>query len=606
MNKDDKIRKLSKKKLNVIDIIKLYNIFNKLLSNDISLVEIFIKNYYYKVEDMPKEFYISFLNCVHSNNYKELFTIIISNSIYDLISFLKYNKIDTVYIESILTPKEYFLMKDKHINYIVNMLKNIPLSDNNITLKKNIINNSRWLLKKTCYQTEDECEKIAIKMYYSVGLDNAIEILNGKYGLVDYEIIYYLFNNLDIKNNKLNNNNNILNSFLFSNKKDLNNNLKQILNGNFLEVFINFDYFYNELSYFIRKLGTKINIEKLSMLLSERYLSSRLENPEVTGDILNDIVLSYYHKYGIEENENEIINKNINVYNNKLKKKDKSSIISTNIPDINEYSFELIKLSDIKNFVIGYRSGSCFRINGDAFLLFNDFLSNPNMRILSISTKEYKDFAMVLLMRNGNVLIAQGIEVSKKVKDNITGKKLYDAVCSSLKYIMDEMNKKDDEIVATIIGLSNYHTSNYNHSILPFIINPITNNSSYNGIYNYQALLHLKEDKSLSDIKLYIPEASYFDDEEILKRNDTIYQNDITYQKIEKILQSLRYARYKKDNYYNFKIKNEIYTECTLSWFITVFDDGTIDSFINSDNPNIIKQYNDELEIISKNIGKCV
>ena len=173
-------------------------------------------------------------------------------------------------------------------------------------------------------------------------------------------------------------------------------------------------------------------------------------------------------------------------------------------------------------------------------------------------------------------------------------------------YIMDEMNKKDDEIVATIIGLSNYHTSNYNHNILPFIINPIANNNFYNGIHNYQALVHLKEGKSLNDIKLYTPEVLYFDDEEILKRNNTIYPNDITYQKIEKILQSLRYARYKKNNYYNFKVKNEIYTECTLSWFITVFGDGTIDSFINSDNPNIIKKYNDELEKISKNIGKFI
>lgn len=601
--------KLSKKKLNVFDVVLLYRLLLTIPYDDVTFVKLFLDNYY-NISSMPLNFYQMFLYCVHSNQYKQLFDILLSKNIYTLIDFLKHDNISVLDTEDILDPKDYFELPNKHIRNILELLINLEIRNNQIPFKKLMKDNPQWLLKRPSRNTLEEYKMLAIKMFYSIGLDNAIDVLSGKYGTIDYEMIYYLFSNLDIKKSTKENHD-ILQEFLFNNKKDSNNTFRLMLEGRLTELFINFDYFYNSLDYFVSKLGTKFSTEKVTILLQERFLSPILENPEVSGDILKDMVSSYRHKYDITDSEAEILEKNMRAYNSKLKKKTKSSIISTDIPIIDDFIFELIPLNDVRNLVMGYRAGNCFRINGEAFVLFSNFLSNPHMRILSISTKEYKDFGMVLLMRNGNVLIAQGIELSKRMPDQISKERIYNATRKALKYIMVQMNKEDDEIVASIIGLSNANTTNYNHSPLPFIINPIIDNEHqfYNGIENYQGLLDLKEGKTLNDIKLFSPQKFYYENsDKILRRSGKDY-SDIIYREIEKILISLRYAKFKitpeeEMIYYYSELakKTEVYTVCTLSWYISVFTDGSIDSFNSSDNPDVIEQYNNELKKITQNI----
>ena len=235
------------------------------------------------------------------------------------------------------------------------------------------------------------------------------------------------------------------------------------------------------------------------------------------------------------------------------------------------------------------------------------------MRILSISTDKYKDFGMVLLMRNGNVLIAQGIEMSKRVSD-IDSEELYNSVRMAIKFIMDKINSENDEIVASIIGLSNSNTAPYNHNILPFIINPIldSSNNFYNGVYNYQGLLDLKNGKTLKDIKLFIPSSLYSDNNnKIYRRNEFTSLNSVSYREIEKILISLRYEKFRKAkmeesiNYYNNLFeKREVYAVCTLNWYIRVFQDGFIDTYLNSDNPTIVEEYNLEMQKIEREFSK--
>lgn len=598
--------KLSKKKLNVFDAVKLYKILLELPYNDIAYIKLFI-NSYYSVAELSDDFYKLFIHGVHSNRYKELFNVLLTRNIYNLICFLKNDYECSEEIEDEISPTDYFNLPTKQIKFLIELLKSLDIQNDELKIKNIIATNTQWLLRRPCINTEQEYKRIAIKMFMSIGLDNSIDVLCGKYGLVDYDIIYYLFNNLNIKNRIVKE---ILsfNDFLFNNKKDPNNNMRLMLNANFDELFINFDYFYNSIGNFVEKLGIKLNKSKVSILLKERYLAPKLENPELSGDILEDMLSSYYHKYGITDSESDIIDRNIAAYKSKLKTKTKSSIIQVDIPKDGDYIFELLPLTDARNLVMGYRAGNCFRLNGDAFVLFNNFLTNPHMRILSISTEEYKDFGMVLLMRNGNVLIAQGIELSRRLPNQFTGKKLYNAVKNAINYIMDKMNNSDDEIVASIIGLSNSNTVPYNNNLLPFIVNPILDNNHqfYNGIYNYQGLLFLKEGKTINDIKLFVPDAIFSDTKRNLyRRNKFISYNSIEYREIEKILISLRYARFKETSkeeliyyYSDLSKKCEVYTICTFDWFIMVFQDGSIDSFINSSDPGVIEQYNFELEKI--------
>ena len=51
--------------------------------------------------------------------------------------------------------------------------------------------------------------------------------------------------------------------------------------------------------------------------------------------------------------------------------------------------------------------------------------------------------------------------------------------------------------------------------------------------------------------------------------------------------------------YESLQRRKELYTVCTYDWFITVFEDGSIETFINSSDPDISKIYYDELTKIS-------
>ena len=505
---------------------------------------------------------------------------------------------------------------------LVNALKKILLAlceDNSAIQVKSLLDSEiYWTLKRRYPQNDVECQRLAIIMYFTIGFDNSRDLILGKYGQVDYEMLSYLFADFDII--RADNDINVVyfdkgqksiiafRNFLFGNKKDPNNNMRLILNGDLLDIFINFDYFFNSIDYFIGELGVSLNRNKLITLLKERYVARRLENPELNGDILEDMISSYKNRYDIDDNDESIINKNVDAYQEKLKTKTKSSIKKVDIPKIGDYTFEMLPLTDARNLVMGYRAGNCFRINGDAFVLFNNYLTNPHMRLISISTDECKDFGMILLMRNGNVLIAQGIETSKRAPEKILGEKLYLAVQSACEYVMKKMNEEDDEIVASIIGLTNNNTALYNHCVLPFIINPILsdNHQYYNGVDSYQGLLAIKEGKTIRDIKLYVPKKLYGEKgNKIWKRDRSLSGSSFDYRMVQKILISLRYARFKKSSneemfyyYDNLSKKTEAYTICTYDWFIMVFKDGSIDTFINSDDPVIINEYNQELDKI--------
>ncbi len=61
---------------------------------------------------------------------------------------------------------------------------------------------------------------------------------------------------------------------------------------------------------------------------------------------------------------------------------------------------------------MGYRTNNCFRINGDASVLFKKVIASKHCRVVSVSRAKDDDIAMAIIIRNGNVIVAQGIEIS--------------------------------------------------------------------------------------------------------------------------------------------------------------------------------------------------
>lgn len=605
VNIEQKIRTIASKDLTLISFFRLWNVLNNLDHNDmIWYIKIFVKDYYKLSEEMSKEFYESLHYYFRTNQYLSLFQILSNRNIYALISYLKYNNEPVDYIGGEITPLQYYQTSKKQINHLVEVLKLLPEEKIESRLSVILKEELQWQLKRIPHYAEEEYVLLAYKLLLSIGLDNSLELIGGKYGEIDYRKIFYLFQEIDVTKSRTEEEKQLFISFLFGNKKSPDNIARQMLDGSLKELFLNFDYFYNEFRMFLNKLGSKLPKDKVVFLLKERYLSQDVINPNISGDIFIDMLSSYYNRYDLLDTpEDEVHKKNLEIYNEFLRGKHKSSIPMISITS-DSYFCETIKLSDPRNLVLGYRAGNCFRFNGDASILFRNFLKSEYMRLVSISTPEYKDFAMMLVMRNGNVLIGQGIEVSKWAPSEIKGKKLYEACKLLLKEMMDYMNNQGDDIVATIIGSSNTNVSNYNSQILPFLINPILENSGnyYNGIYNYQCLLDLREGASLNDISLYIPQSRYLDErDQILRRERNTYDN---YREIEKRLISLRFFRTRKENIFEFYQRlaehREILTCCNTDWYITLFDDETIDGFIHSTDDRAQIEYEQELEKIEQ------
>lgn len=577
--------------LGYLKLIKDYFALRKTPS--LTRIKDFVREFYH-VDNMPENFYEMFLQKLKS---KQVLLSIINQDIYQLISYLKYNSEETEEIKDYLTPQDYFSISKKHIKKLELLLQNMPKDENELSsiISEDLI----WKLRRRPIQTNEEYHELAYKLYQVFGFDNASELISNKYGALNYEQLHFLIKNLEPKHYSPEERERV-NRYLFGDKKSYNIPIRQMLNGRILPLFLNFDYFYNNNQYFVEKLGRKLPLDKLRLLLEERYLTSEPTTPEITAELREDMLSSYYHKYTETDTKPDIvIDKNIGLYTEKLRNKYASSIPQITIQtDDEEIKPELLNLSDPRNLTHGYRSGNCFRVNGDAAILFSKFLDSEHMRILSFSTAEYKDYAMVLLMRNGNVLIAQGIETSKWVPPELKGKRLYDLTSNTLKQVMDYMNSCGDEVVGTIIGATNENVTSYNNNILPFIVSPNIENSSnyYNGVSTYQCLLDLAPSKTIHDMKAYIPEKRYYDQREaILSR-----KNNYPVQDIERRIISLRYQRTKTQEGYTFYEqmlnKHEQETICNKDWYITLFTDGTVDSFLSdTKDPRAKEEYQTQL-----------
>ena len=590
-------------------LFKLNKIFSKIrATNNKEYLKIFI-NEYYKIEKMPNSFYENLLKKIKSREYYLLLKIVSHQNIFLLIKYLKKTEDDIFEISLMLTPLEYYQINDKQIDKVVIYIKNLPNQIDNY-LKKSIQDNSLWKLRKNEKLTEPEYRMIAYKMYLIFGFDNCTYILNQKYGQLDYQMLFYLFSELEIKT--IINYQEQLTHYFFNNKKDANNIFRQMLNGQFNDLFLNFSYFCNNFNYFLSKLGINISKEKLIKMLQERYLAFDISNPEITGDILEDMLSSYNSRFEDRDLSDEYIyEQNFKAYNSYLRNKYKSSIPMIDKFEENGLICEVLALNDPRNLVLGYRAGNCFRINGQASILFYNFLQSSHMRLVSISTKKERDYAMMLVMRNGNVLIGQGIEVSNRVGEDLKGEKLYNICVSALEKMSSYMNANDDEIIAKIIGLTNSNVANYNQNILPFIIPPLIKNANnfYNGISNYQCLISLTPGKNLNDIHLYEPEISYYDERTmILRRTDNDFDSK-TWHQIEKRLIALRYLKFKENNrdfYANFVGKQELYVACNKDWYIILFDDHSLDTFIMSTDERAKTEYAAEMDLINKKFSKIL
>lgn len=560
----------------LVEKVVLYKFKKTLLSlNDDEKIK-FVKellNHFYELNlDLTDEFYRFCLSKIEKNDL----SVFSKENIFLVIDEYRSSYLYVDDLELIITPKQYLDVPVRHLNKIKELLLDKLHTCPKSRLDKLYEEEDLYKLARQAHFLDVECVYLAYKLYLSVGFNNTIELLQNRFGNISFATLYFLFYPIEVK--KMDNPNEKLISFLFSGeKRDCV--MYLILSGNSKELFLNFSYFYENFFYYNKMLRGNLTKKRVEELLKDRFLSFNPIYPDVRRDVVSDMVASFAKQYNHSYTDQDIQNINYHYYEENMIKLVSSSIPQIHL-EVDDLQMDVLAKSDPKILVMGYRSGNCLRINGEAAVLFSFSVKSKDFRLVSISSSQDNDIAMMLVARNGNVLIAQGIEISKSYQDYYKRRKIYQAATLFMKKLMDEMNKRGDLIVLSVMGCSNSNVTDFNNNILPFRVSPNLGEyvqTFYNGFQFPQVLIAWEKDKNYCDIKLFLPTQEYYDEREeviCLNKDDYGYLRGIVRDRLMSI--SYQAATYKKRLYMQSHHETkEIY--CNKDWYLIVFEDGQVD-----------------------------
>ncbi len=525
-------------------------------------------------EELPEEFYQYQLNKINNKDYR----IFRYNTINELIDEYKQDSLYVKGLEHFISYNQYIKISFKYIRQIRALLKEKLDKCRENQLDDLYKEELQYKLSRQTQFLEDECTILAYLMYISIGLNNSINLLKDKYGEISFKTVGYFFYSMFLKNVEINNKLPIINEaylhFIFGDNPN-NSLMQEILSGKYRQIYLNFAFLYHNFSRYQQTFKGKLTKKRIEELLSERYLKDNPFYPEFSSDVVGDIVIS---NKNLDCSAKDVKKEYYAYYDENMAKQYKSSISQMHFK-YDEYYLDILAKSDPLNLVMGYRTNNCFRLNGEASILFMKALKSKHYRIISISTTQEENVAMVLLARNGNCLIIQGIEISKSHQNYESQKEIYEVLKKTMKDLMDYMNASSDEINAVVIGCSNKFVSEFNQNLLPFRVPPIKDNEFqyyYDGFHFPQCLLHLRDNESINSIQLYEPLKEYLDD-----RQEILYwANEYPYDSLTKSFINQRlFAISCKCNTQQKRIAKcmnkeikEIY--CNVDWYLIVFIDG--------------------------------
>ncbi len=272
---------------------------------------------------------------------------------------------------------------------------------------------------------------------------------------------------------------------------------------------------------------------------------------------------------------------------------------------LNDYSYEILKLSDMQGLTVGNKTDCCFTILGNGYSCLKHAVTSKNGRILVIK-KDSELIAHSWIWRNGDLLCLDNIEISKSI--------------SEINFL-DVYLKFADEIIE-----KSFETEGVNNCIKNITIGYTSFDKRINGIENYPCLIskncNLKEQDFNSRIgnnRIFmdtlpkpIEEVTYSDSKNVqyllrgtgvfnLRQSSYIYmdeRNEVLYysnlesysddylRSLNNKLNSLRYMKYEeKGRISSFKIIDvekleEVY--CNDDWYLITYKDGNIEKYINS------------------------
>ena len=527
------------------------------------------------------------LNAISKEDYKKLF---FSPDILKTVFYLRFGKISSRmdYLNGI-SFIQIMQLNIKHINQIINLLN---------------------------IDDEDEMSNIysyAIKLYLTFGLERTLKILNGDYGRLN-RTFFDNVSSLKVDKVKLKKEGNkylpiISNefiNFMFANQNS--NHFIDMLNDPASELNKYWSYLYNNFDELKEKCHGTITLKKLNIIF--KYFSPSRDINDISPDnyklkekdILNDICLGNKTRLS----NDEIYKSVLDIYE-QMKRRTESSIPYVKGQCTNGYSYEMMKLNDPIAFTLGYKANCCIRTKDIAHnhLLHATLCRNGRILIIYDNNNEIAGF--VPLKRNGEVLIANSIECTHKVKNE----NAIAAFSEAVKDIVNvSQNNKDENRPINLVCIGTAAYAKPSGTPFPFNIKTPTiyekNDSTYENTDQYHktlTIIYKNSTLDLNNIKYGNPKCSYQDPRPLISSCDFMNSSNEEKEKALKIINAIRYSNSELEQLENFnlcnryEIKNCIYND---DWYIVETYDGNIYGDYLKYDERAIKEYNVALDEIKK------
>lgn len=356
--------------------------------------------------------------------------------------FVRYNLSSRYmdYLNGIL-PIQILRLNVKHINKLANYLKD---------------------------ETQDEISDIyskAIKLYCAVGLERAVSILNGEYGKITKKFLDNI-SKLIVKETELKQNGKKyepiphqgFSTFLFQSGQ-----IKHIFDED-SNMSKSWYYLYNQFDELKELCHGHLTFPKVEIILKEKLNTVNYPIPpncHSLENVIGEVGIGNKTKHP----NNEIYAEAIRILEQQLKR------TTSSIPYVegrlgNGYRFETMKLHNVIGFVLGYRASCCIRVLDIAHNHLLHALLCESGRILIIYDPDNNPAAFSPLKRNGELLIANSIEIIAKLQHFSEQEQFYQSVdaikeafMAGIKAIIAHSKEEEEKeyIKVATIGRNSYN-----------------------------------------------------------------------------------------------------------------------------------------------------
>ena len=502
-------------------------------------------------------------NGISKEDYKKLFY---QSDITKTIFYLKFGftALRMDYLHSI-KPEQMLRINTKHINQIKSAIK---------------------------IENEDELSNIysyAIKMYLVFGLDRTLKILNGEYGSLDRKF-YDNVSSLKVDEVKFKKEGKkflpiIREDFInFMFAKQDENHFIEMLENKQSKLYKYWSYLYNNFDEIKEKCHGEITLKKVNIILDQ--LSPTRAIDDVTPDnykLKENNILEFIVLGNKTTKRNEEVYKNVLDIYEQMKRRVDSSIPYVKGECSNGYSYEMMKLNDPIIFSLGYIGNSCIRTNDIAHNHLLHAALCRNGRVLIIYNEDHEIAGFSPLKRNGEVLIANSIECTHKIRNQ----KAIEAFSKAMEDIVEKTEKnEEDKTPIRLVCIGSEAYAKPKTTPFPKDITVPTIYEKNDPIYRNTDQYHRKVDivyknpnLDLNKLKYGNPKCSYMDPRPPIIFCDFASSSKEEQEKALKIINAVKYANANLDELEEYKISNRfgiqevIYSE---DWYIIVSYFGSV------------------------------